>query len=393
MDPLKLPHGCVLFEQGGVWILRCNEGIAFGNYVTGDTSCPRQTVIAATAGSKALSESEARHVARRYLLRQMLPATRTTQSQMTVLEFVRTRFVPEFINTKDLARRTHYQSLLKHILPPGEVDRMFHAEPQKANPSQSVSDWPYLGLMRLRDVRPDHVQRLIVAASGRGYSPQTVRHIRSVVSAIFSYAMQELIFTGANPARSTKLPESVCSSVPALTLAQTEEVLRVMRYPEKEMTLIALLTDMNVSEICGLQWKNVNLTGAWSNAVVDPIPPITIDVNKRWYRGELTSVKDARRRRIQIPEALLSMFLLLSGRDKFTGPEDFVLASRSGAAINVTNITARRLNSIGKQLGITGLKWAVFRRAQSSMKHVYGPHFQYQIAAVLAPNGNPGTNR
>ena len=37
-------------------------------------------------------------------------------------------------------------------------------------------------------------------------------------------------------------------------------VLERMRYPEKEMTLLAIVTGMNVAEICGLQWKHVNLS-------------------------------------------------------------------------------------------------------------------------------------
>ena len=33
-----------------------------------------------------------------------------------------------------------------------------------------------------------------------------------------------------------------------------------MRYPEKDIALFALLTGMNVTEICGLKWQYVNLS-------------------------------------------------------------------------------------------------------------------------------------
>ncbi len=317
----------------------------------------------------------------------MAPGTQAKRSQTTIAEFVVTRFVPEFVNAKGVAARSHYYSILKHVIRPEEANHLFHVETSNSNVKLAGHpDWPYLSNLRLRDVRPDHVQRLITAASQNGYSPQTVKHIRSVISAIFCYARQELDFMGTNPARSVKLPEAARRNVLALSLQQMEQVLRAMRYPEKEMTLIALLTNMNVSEICGLQWKHVNLTGACSNAHIEPIPPISIAVSKQWYRGELTNVKETRRRNIQIPETLLSMLLLINGRSRFTRPDDFVLTSRSGAPINVTNITARRLSSIARKLEMPGLSWQVFRRAHAAMKQAFGPQFQYHVAAVVSPD-------
>ena len=80
------------------------------------------------------------------------------------------------------------------------------------------------------------------------------------------------------------------------------------------------------------------------------------------------------------------MLLLIKGRSKFTGPDDFVLTSRSGAPINVTNITARRLSSIARELEMPGLSWQAFRRARAAMKQAYGPHFHYHVAAAVSPD-------
>jgi hypothetical protein len=89
---------------------------------------------------------------------------------------------------------------------------------------------------------------------------------------------------------------------------------------------------------------------------------------------------------IQIPETLLSMLLLINGRSRFTNPDDFVLTSRSGAPINVTNITARRLSSIARELEMPGLSWRVFRRAHAAMKQAFGPQFHYHVAAAVSPD-------
>jgi integrase len=386
MGQARLPHNCALFQEGGVWILRSNGGL-IGLRDAERGSWRNLARIGSATGPEGLTERDAQHLARRYLLSQLQPSAEAQRSQITIAEFVETRFLPEFVTAKTLAARTHYYSILKHVLAPEEMSRIFRVDTSTSAPKLTGhTDWPYLSNLRLRAVRPDHVQRLITAASEKGYSPHTVKHIRSVISAIFSHAKQELVFMGANPAGSVKVPVAARKSILALTLAQTEQVLRAMRYPEKEMTIIALLTDMNVSEICGLQWKCVNLTGTWSNSHGESIPPISIAVSRQLYRGELTDVKDTRRRKIQIPEMLLSMLLLLSGRSKFTGPDDFILTSRSGAAINVTNITARRLSSIGRKLEMPGLSWQVFRRAHVAMKETFGPQFQYHMAAAVAPD-------
>ena len=166
-----------------------------------------------------------------------------------------------------------------------------------------------------------------------------------------------------------------------LTLTQVKQVLGVMRYPEREMALISILTSMNVAEICGLQWKYVNLTDTWSNQDGEPIPPRTIAVRQEWYLGELGSVNGkSRHRNLPIPIALLPILSELKLRPNFTAPDDFVLVSRAGTPINETNIAARRLKPIGKALEMPWLTWQVFRRTHTALPYLPG-------------NGVPGIRR
>jgi integrase len=298
---------------------------------------------------------------------------RVPQSLTTIADFVENLFVPEHVATKGLSGRTHFQAILKHVLPPEEVDRMFHVDTQKSTARlTAVPDWPYLGKVRLCDTRPDDVQRLISAALDRGYSTQTVTHIRNVVSAIFEHAKKKQWFAGDNPALKATLPVMTRKGAHALTLAEAKEVLGAMQYPEKEMALITVLTNMNVSEICGVQWKHVNLTEAWSHADGASIPPRTIAVRKQWYLGELSTVTGKRNRIQPIPEPLLPILLELSRRDKYTKPDDFVLVSRAGTPIKANNIVARRLKPIGKDLQIPRLSWNVIRRSRSTLAYELG---------------------
>jgi integrase len=226
--------------------------------------------------------------------------------------------------------------------------------------------------VRLHEAGSDDVRRLVSAAMASGYSTQTVTHIRNVVSAIFEHARKKGWFSGENPARGVALPEMSRKEAHALTLSEAKQVLDIMRYPEKEMALIAILTSLNVAEICGLQWKHVNLTDAWSSAGGTPIPPRTIAVRKQWYLGELTSVKGRRLRDQPIPVPLLPTLLRLSQRGKCTGPDNFVLVSRVGTPIKANNIVARRLKPIGRELGIPHLSWHVFLRTRSTLAHEMG---------------------
>jgi integrase len=311
---------------------------------------------------------------------------------MTIADFVANVFVPEHVAVKKQSGRTHYRAILKHVLTPGAVDRIFRVAVKKSKRTLDVvPDWPYLGDLRLCDVRPDDVQRLISAAVARGYSTQTVRHIRNVVNALFVYATNKRWFTGDNPARLAALPGMTRKEAHELTLAQARSVLALMQYPEKEMALIAILTSMNVSEICGLQWKHVNLTKTWSNTDGAPIPPGTIAVRMQWNHGRLGTVNGkTRNRNLRIPEALLPILLELSHRKKFTGPENFVLVSRNGRPINAQNIAARRLKPIGKSLQMPWLSWQVFRRTHMTLPDQVGMQLQDGMSLVEDPDSLVG---
>ena len=92
----------------------------------------------------------------------------------------------------------------------------------------------------------------------QGYSPATLSHIRATCSAIFTLAKRKQWLTGDNPAQNVRVPEiELFKELHALTMAQAKAVLAAMAYPEFQMTLISILTSMNIAEICGLQWKRL----------------------------------------------------------------------------------------------------------------------------------------
>jgi integrase len=149
------------------------------------------------------------------------------------------------------------------------------------------------------------------------------------------------------------------------------------------MTLLAIVTGMNVAEICGMQWKHVNLSNVDRELNGEIIPPRTIAVRKQWYRGELNSVKIGRTRNVPIPDVIQTVLTGLSRRLRFTRPDDFVLVSEAGTPVNETNIASRRLKAVGNDLNMPWLSWHVFRRTRKDYLQRYGPRFMERVAASL----------
>jgi site-specific recombinase XerC len=385
MEHAKLPHYVDLYLDSGFWKLRADMDSI--NALGLEKSAWRDPAwIGPATGPDRLTRKQVQQAAWESILARMNPGVLALKSAMTIAEFVESKFVPEHVLAKGIAGRTHYQALLKHILTPEEVQRIFRVDMEQSRGKlKAVPGWPYLGSLRLNEVRARHVEELVLAASDRGYSTQTVTHIRNVVSAIYTHAQKEHCFHGDNPASQVTPPSMSRKEAHALTLSQTKALLETMRYPEREMTVVAILTDMSVAEICGLQWKYVNIAPVPVEVACDTIPPGTIQIRKQWYRGELSDVKKVRVRDLPVPGAMFPILLKLSSRPRFTGPDDFVFVSQAGTPINETNVASRRLKRIGKELHMPWLSWQVLRRTHKNLLSRFGMDYQGRIATVVCP--------
>jgi integrase len=303
---------------------------------------------------------------------------------ISVLEFVERKFVPEYVTHRRSAGRAHFQSILKHILTPEGVDRAFQIGFESSRVRlRRFPNWPYIDSLPLQNVTREHVQQLVSTALSGGYSIQTVTHIRNVVRAIFAHAKNVSSFSGENPARSVSLPEMARKQTHALTLDELKRVIQLMRYPEREVALFAIFTRMSVAEICGLQWKYVNLSDVRRMVDGDWLPPRTIAVRNQSYRGEFGLVMSNRQRTVAIPDLLCSVITDLKMRKHFTSAEDFVLPSRCGTPISQDNVATRRLKSIGNALGMPWLSWYVFHRTHVSLFSENGHQLQRELKRVI----------
>jgi hypothetical protein len=312
-------------------------------------------------------------------------------SRMTFAFFVESKFIPEHVEHKTLAGRTHYRSILKHLVRPESVNRMFRSG-NPANPKlTSVPDWPYLDQVRLCDLKAEHIRSLVSSAVMRGYSSQTVKHIRNVIHAIISHAQREGCFTGNNPVSLIKLPPMIRKTEQNLTIGQIKAILSLMQYPDKEIALMTVTTGMNIVEICELQWKHVNLTVSDSYMDGVLVPERSIAVRPRWNRSGLEDMDRGRNRDIDIPEPLFLVLEELQQRKTITNPDDFVLVSEGGLPLLATSFRTSRLKTIGRKLGIPWLSWQVLRRARTASLSEFRSQFNREMAHAAGKDYQSGS--
>src|SRR5258708_7690240 len=268
-----------LFNQGGMWKLRWQEDkIGPDGELTRGWS--RAVHIGPSAGPGKLTEKEARRLGWENFLSKLDAGVCAPHSAVMIGNFVEQQFLPGHVALRKRSGRAHYESRLKHVL-------------------------PALRNLRLKDVTASDIQKLVSSMLVKEYSVQTVKHVRTTVSAIFTHAKRLGWHTGDNPAKLVRLPEMVRKESHAFSFEQAFATLAALKSPGREMVLFAILTSMNIAEICGLQWKRVNLSDQFTTVDGESLPPLTIAVRAQWYRGEYGSVKaKSRRRNLPIPIAL-----------------------------------------------------------------------------------------
>jgi hypothetical protein len=305
-------------------------------------------------------------------------------ASMSLADFVRQKFIPEFVENKRSAGRAHFHDLLKFIVFTDNGDHASADTPGRTiTKRDTIANWPYMGSLRLGDITVETVQHITSMALASGYSLQTVTHIRNVIRTIYSHAIKACGYTGTNPAAPVPLPTVVHRDKHVLSLTELREVMTLMRSPESVIALFALLTDMNLVEISGLQWHCVNLSGNAQLAGEEWIPAKTIAIRNQWYRGEFRPVSISRKRFVSVPDLLCSILRDVRCRKRFTKPSDFVLSSHSGNPIYPGNIAKRRLKSVGQSCDMPWLSWNVFSRTHFKLKSEHGRHLYKEYAKVL----------
>ena len=344
-----------LYQQGGYWKLRWKEDRLDENgAVTRGWSKP--VWLGPCEGNARLTTKEAQRIAWESFLSRMDQNNVTPMSMITLREFIERKFIPEHVAMLKKAGQIHYGvrsektgeygGMLRHIL-------------------------PTLGHFQLRDVTVSDLQNFVstlrverrkrmgkqLMVSRHPASVQTKLHMKNALSAIFEHAI-DIEWASRNPAKKIKLPEMQRKPNHALSFSQATTLLEALASPAREMALCSMLTSMNVAEICGLLWKDINLSNEWVVSDGDAIQPMTLLVRQQWRLGEYTSLKEKPRERpIPIARALAEAFAKLNSRGRFVGPDDPVFAVRHDAVANdvvqllLLNLPVLRMEKAHEKIG------------------------------------------
>lgn len=286
---------------------------------------------------------------------------------VSLAEYVEQRFIRNYVLPKTYAGRKHYEAMLKHVLTPETVERIFapYTGVSKGR-LKTVPDWPYLDHVRFCELNADHVRHLTLSASAHGYSPQTIRHIRNVVGKVISQARREGYFTGENPVSEIKPPAILQRKVHKLRMTEAKAVLRLMQYPEREVALITMTTGIGVSEICVLRWKDVNLTDAAVYCNGEVIPPRHAVVKRQPGDAQSVFPSTARTRIVEIPDPLVRRLQRLRRELGESEPESFVLKHVGGTPLRPRDICSQ-LELVGREVGLPWLSWPALKRAHLTL--------------------------
>lgn len=357
-----------LFAKGPSWILRWREDVRDkdGNI----TRVQFAQVIAPRvdpATGKAITRKEAQRIAWTEILSKLDQATVRPGSLMTVTEFLRARFVPDWVNKLKASGRQHYGGA-------GDGNKE-KSSGQLAHVAAAIGGLP------LRAVRPDVVQQACDARLAQGKSVQTVTHLRNAISAVFSHARAIGYYHEANPAEPVRLPEMTRKETNALTAAQAAQVLRALprgiidpSKPVYELVALSCATSLNIAECLGLRWKWVNLEDAAAIVEGETVAARSLRVMANNYRGEIGSPKArARRRAVPLATPVVKILTEFKAVAKFAAANDFVFAGARGHGLNENNLRARVLAPIGKALKLPfNLSWHVFRHTHATLSEQLG---------------------
>jgi integrase len=110
----------------------------------------------------------------------------------------------------------------------------------------------------LKDTRTYHVQGWLNQIGSGSLSRNTLKHIKSVVSAIFTLAKQQDYFHAENPARDTAINPGAAEpqETYAYSLEEIQGILSLLPEPAGTAFAIAAFMGLRYGEIRGLLWEN-----------------------------------------------------------------------------------------------------------------------------------------
>lgn len=317
------------------------------------------------------SVSEGRAEARRRLdeiLERVNIQSRFPESTATLTQFWNAKFEKLYLPRLKPTGRTHYVTVWNsHIK-------------------------PFLGSQRLRDIGYETLQELIEQERVRvhpesnrkpksgekvrtvkGYSPQTLLHVKNVLSAMFRFAKKLRWYGGELPTEGVEVGEITHQKRRPLNPEQFVALVNGLKTPHRQFVFFLGLTGLRVGEASGLRWDHVNLTDEPVNVEDIALPARSMCVSWNWVGGRYGTLKKSSSVRIvPLPTALVEMLTAWKAETKFSAPEHPVFPSRKGTPLDHHNVASRVLKPLARKLGMPWVSWHCFRHTANTVAGTVG---------------------
>lgn len=316
-----------VYKRGGFWVLRYRQTINQGGELT--------TVQKAFQ----LAPIDSHHKTRKSVeglvkdkLDKINQSNRTPETVVTIGDFVENIYLPFVAAQKRPSTQKGYLDMWRH-----------HFQPRCES-------------TLLRDVRCCDVQSWLEAIAredrtktGAQLRHESMKHLKSFASGVFSHAKRQGFYDDVNPVENTAIPPSpVGQDTYAYSLEEITRMLMVLPEPAATLVAVAAFTGARRGEIRGMRWENLH-DGAvyiqqsiWESHVSEPKTkaskaPVPII-------RQLAARLELHRKRLGLPVA------------------GVMFPAANGQSLSLNNVLNRQIRPALKKAGIEWHGWHGFRR-------------------------------
>ena len=220
---------------------------------------------------------------------------------------------------------------------------------------------PRLGALRVREVRTVDVSRMLRAiAAEHDLAKNTLQHIKSVLSAIFTFAKNEGAFDGANPVQGALLPSRAreARETFAYDLSQILQILDVLPLLPKAVVATASFVGLREGELRGVEWPDYSGT--------------EMAVNRSIWKSVVNRPK-TRASRNSVPVIPALATILEEFRRSMHNPSSGVIFhSGNGEPMAMDKLAQRVIRPAIEAIGLPWYGWHGFRRGIASNLYALG---------------------
>jgi integrase len=209
---------------------------------------------------------------------------------------------------------------------------------------------PRLDGVWVREVRTWEVEKLLQrTASESDLSRATLKHIKSVLSAIFTHAKRCGAINGVNPVRDVSIPKGRESEdTYAYSLEEIFRMLDVLPDPAATVIAAAAFTGLRKGEVRGMRWENLR----------DDEMKVTHSI---WNRH----IGDPKTKASKAPIPVIAPLLKFLERHRVNkgNPENgWVFSSSIGSPLHLDNLVRREIRPLLERAKVEWHGWHAFRR-------------------------------